>query len=514
MRELFLLLFPLLLVNTLYAGPYDEPHTTNNRNVMVHLFEWKWNDIAQECETFLAPNGYGSVQISPPNEHIMIKINNDVPWYVRYQPVSYRLNSRSGNESELAEMIRRCNAVGVRVVADVVLNHMVGINQRKGEEQRWSSGDSHFDASRGNEDFPAVPYGAADFNDPLCNHDIEGPDYQYNAAHVRQCRLSGLLDLNQGSASVRQKMQAYLNKLTQLGVAGFRFDASKHMFPEDLKAIMEGLTNLRSDIFGENQRPFVVHEVIDRGGEAVQVDQYTAIGRYTNFNFGSAVSSAVRKEFDVANLKDMGNGFGYGNKESHEVLNFIDNHDNQRDDHPYVITYKSPEQYKLAVSYMLAWNYGYPRVMSSFYFDNSVQGPPHAGRDSRFATKSPEFEADGTCKASSGWVCEHRWPQIRSMVKFNQEVGSAPVSEVRTGSQMLAFARLGRGYYAMNNNPGEFIEQNVMTTLPVGIYCDLSTGGKLDGACAGKFVNVTNDGLADIYIPGHSFVAIALSCKL
>lgn len=31
--------------------------------VMVHLFEWKWVDIASECERFLAPRGYGAVQV-------------------------------------------------------------------------------------------------------------------------------------------------------------------------------------------------------------------------------------------------------------------------------------------------------------------------------------------------------------------------------------------------------------------------------------------------------------------
>lgn len=30
---------------------------------------------------------------------------------------------------------------------------------------------------------------------------------------------------------------------------------------------------------------------------------------------------------------------------------------------------------------MLAWNYGYPRVMSSYYFSSSDQGPPHVEND-------------------------------------------------------------------------------------------------------------------------------------
>lgn len=39
---------------------YD-PHWVNNRTGIVHLFEWKWTDIADECERFLAPKGYAGV---------------------------------------------------------------------------------------------------------------------------------------------------------------------------------------------------------------------------------------------------------------------------------------------------------------------------------------------------------------------------------------------------------------------------------------------------------------------
>jgi alpha-amylase len=59
-----------------------------NATVFVHLFEWTWNDIAQECEDFLGPMGYFAVQISPPNEHRLLLGR---PWYERYQPVTYKL---------------------------------------------------------------------------------------------------------------------------------------------------------------------------------------------------------------------------------------------------------------------------------------------------------------------------------------------------------------------------------------------------------------------------------------
>ncbi|MGL4207601.1 MAG: hypothetical protein ACRCRW_15985, partial [Aeromonadaceae bacterium] len=41
-----------------------------NAGVMVHMFGWKYNDIANECENVLGPKGYDGVEISSPAEHV------------------------------------------------------------------------------------------------------------------------------------------------------------------------------------------------------------------------------------------------------------------------------------------------------------------------------------------------------------------------------------------------------------------------------------------------------------
>merc|ERR1711935_1287141 len=79
----------------------------------VHLFEWSWDDIAQECEDWLGPKGFDAVQISPPMEHI-----TGSQWWTRYQPVSYNIMSRSGTRKEFKSMVKRCKAVGVSIYAD------------------------------------------------------------------------------------------------------------------------------------------------------------------------------------------------------------------------------------------------------------------------------------------------------------------------------------------------------------------------------------------------------------
>jgi alpha-amylase len=58
------------------------------------------------------------MQVSPPNEHTILPddIYSTVPypWWQRYQPVSYKLYSRSGTEQQFIDMVHRCNKVGVR----------------------------------------------------------------------------------------------------------------------------------------------------------------------------------------------------------------------------------------------------------------------------------------------------------------------------------------------------------------------------------------------------------------
>ena len=52
--------------------------------------------------------------------------------------------------------------------------------------------------------------------------------------------MVSLNDLNGGSDYVRGKIADYINDLVNIGVKGFRVDASKHMWPGDLEAIQVG----------------------------------------------------------------------------------------------------------------------------------------------------------------------------------------------------------------------------------------------------------------------------------
>ncbi|XP_035271285.1 alpha-amylase 1-like isoform X2 [Anguilla anguilla] len=463
------------------------------RTSIVHLFEWRWADVAQECERYLAPNGYGGVQISPPSENIVVT-KPWRPWWERYQPVSHNLCSRSGTEQELRDMITRCNAVGVNIYVDAVINHMCS---SEGGEGRHSTCGSYFNASK--EEFPSVPFSAQDFNDQKCRTRSGNIENYQDIYQVRDCRLLGLLDLAHRREHVRQKVAEYMNALIDLGVAGFRVDACKHIWPEDL-------------------------HVIDLGGEPIKASEYDEMGRVTEFKYGARLGTVIRK-WNGEKLSDLKNwGEDCGLMASEKALVFLDNHDNQRGHGAggtSILTFWEPRLYRLAMGFMLAHPYGMTRVMSSYRWNRQIvdgkdqndwMGPPSFPDGS---TKPVHITPDGEC--GDGWVCEHRWHQIRNMVIFRNVVNGQPLCNWwDNGSNQIAFGRGNHGFIVINNDDWT-LDEILNTGLASGTYCDVISGQKEGGRCTGKQVTVGEDGKAHFRIKCSDpdpFFAIHMNSKL
>merc|ERR1719422_1126902 len=407
---------------------YTETHCKDSKQAIVHLFEWSWDAVADECTKVLGPKGFCGVQVSPPMEHIQ-----GGQWWTRYQPVSYKLESRSGNRGQFQSMVQRCNAAGVIVIVDAVINHMTG-HGASGQ----GTGGSGFDG--GSESYDGVPFSSMDFHQPYC----EINDYG-NVNEVRNCYLVTLNDLDGGKDYVRQKIADYFNDLVNIGVSGFRVDASKHMWPGDLEAIQARI----------NGDPLVFHEVIDNGGEPISTSEYFGVGKVTEFRSCSWVGSCIRNN-DFGCLQGFGNGLTDG---MHAVV-FVDNHDNQRGHGSggQILTYKDDYQYKLAVSFMMAQDYGFKRVMSSYDFYDSDQGPPGS---------PPNSINQGSC--GNGWVCEHRWSTTVNMAKFANAVAGTGIENWQNFGGSLGFSRGNKGFFAM----GDLNNVEFYTGLPDGDYCDI-----------------------------------------
>lgn len=258
-------------------------HSFNDDGVSVQLFEWPWADIADECESFLGPKGYRAVQISPPSEHIQ-----GSQWWTRYQPVSYTLTSRSGNESEFVDMVSRCSKAGVKIIADAVINHMAA-----------GSGIGIAGSSYGSRSYPI--YSPNDFHhyDSTTSSNCQVDDYsdKYN---VQYCDLDGLPDLSTSSSYVQSTIATYLNYLQSLGVAGIRVDAAKHQDADELEGI---LSKLPDDFY-------VGQEVIGAEGEAVQPSMYYSNGQVSEFYYSDYLCDNIVIDNKLKYLETFGEAWG------------------------------------------------------------------------------------------------------------------------------------------------------------------------------------------------------------
>uniref|UniRef100_A0AAY4D6C9 alpha-amylase n=1 Tax=Denticeps clupeoides TaxID=299321 RepID=A0AAY4D6C9_9TELE len=357
---------------------------------IVHLFEWRWLDIAEECERYLAPCGFDAVQISPPNESIVVEEPHR-PWWERYQPISYKLCSRSGTEQELRDMISRCNSV--KIYADVVINHMCASSGGGG---RRSTCGSYFNASK--EEFPSVPYSTPHFNDDKCTS-ASGNIENYQDIYQRH---------------VRDKVAEYMNSLIGMGVANIRVAGGPqgHLWQITL--------HLPGKIF--------FFEVIDLGGEPVKCSEYFGHGHVTEFKYGAVLGAIIcRWNGDkLADLKTwrescalIGHGAGGAS-----ILTFWDT---------------VHRLYRMAVAFMLARPYGVTRVMSSYRWDRQIA----EGEDQNNWMGLNVFHASFPTFLFT----------FRNMVAFCNIVDGQPlVNWWDNGENQIAFGHGDRGFIVINKD--------------------------------------------------------------
>ncbi|XP_055855012.1 alpha-amylase 1-like [Episyrphus balteatus] len=470
--------------------PLDKTHFLPNRSGIVHLHEWKFLDIARECEEFLGPHGYAAVQTSPANEYLIIPGR---PWYERYQPISYKIKSRSGDARDFLEMTRRCRKAGVLIHVDVVPNHMSGNTPTR--QARGTAGSD--DSVPSDFSYPGVPYNSSHFNHPTC-----GINNYDDLREARVCEMVGLHDLNQTIPYVQEKIANFLNSLTAIGAAGFRVDAAKHMYPQDLKKIYSRLNPLSKELrLADNAYPFIYQEVGD-----YWKFNYSFLGAVTEFAHPTNMAKFFKGASNANALKNYG-GPHMGMLPTESALIFVDNHDLQRQN-SYTLNYKSPREFTAAYVFTLAHPYGIPRVMSSFDFSSDQDGPPH---DQSFNIESPRFDANEQCK--NGWVCEHRWPAIANMIAFRNSVGNSPLTNFKADDSKgtVSFCRGKKGFVLISAGSHD-INEKVATCLPPGVYCDSVAQNSVNKKCARSAQIVVNeDGTAQIDLPRNGkHLAVAL----
>lgn len=425
--------------------------TMTGGDAILNMFEWNWDSIAAECAGPLADSGYTYIQTSPPQEHILGGDATDGEahaWYIHYQPVSYKLDSRLGSRSQFANMVATCRDNGIGIIADAVINHMAA----GAAETRTGWAGSPYSQFH----YPEAGYGPNDFNSTGSDY-CEIGDYT-DRWEVQHCHLVGLNDLDTASPYVQDRIAEYLNDLVSLGVAGFRIDAAKHIDAGELGAIL-------AKVDGD---PYIVQEVIEGAGEPITGDEYTGNGDVHEFAYPVDLRSHINGSSEARHLPLLDADWGY-------VANagtFVANHDTERGGQS--MNYEWGRDYLLAEAFMLAHPFGTPSSYTGYRFSSFHEGPPLNGDDT---------VADVDCDAGV-FTCLHRSPYLSGMAGFRAATAGTGVTDVWGEGDAFAFGRGSAGYAVFNASGGD-VARTFDTSLPDGDYIDVISGDTVtvvDGA--------------------------------
>lgn len=452
----------LVLLLALSGCAPSEPRS----DVGIQLFMFNWNSVATECEQSLGPAGISWALVSPPQEHI-----NRSQWWVHYQPVSYRIESRLGSREEFKQMVSRCNQVGVEIIADAVINHMSGSSYGTG----WAG--SEYEKFN----YPNI-YSAENFHNCALTENNQIVNYA-DRDQVQNCELLGLSDLDTGSDYVQEQIVGYLLDLLSLGVAGFRIDAAKHISAQDLEEIISALP-------AETR---IMHEVIRGAGEDVKPEEYLATGQVWEFSFSRLMTS-----FEIEAVPNLQESLELGSYiESEKAISFVTNHDTERNGSALTPT-SSPTTFALATIFMLASSYGTPILYSGYSFDEYDQAP----------ALGPNGEVlDASCESESTWNCQQRDASIVQMISWRSKTANLPVSNFVHKQSYSAWSKGDVGFFAINAATTPF-SSSFPTTLPEGSYCNILTLTADQTTCAGSEIQIGPDGIVELNLLPQSAVAL------
>ncbi|MDB4981299.1 MAG: alpha amylase catalytic region [Myxococcales bacterium] len=304
------------------VGALAGPAWAGDQPVAIfHAFDQSFPDV----ETYVcdvAAQGYSHLQIAPAQ-----RSNPSDQWWGRYQPVDYGVIAGKGTATQLKSLITKAHGCHIKVIADVVFNHMADMPEHR---------DLTFPGGIVAADF----HSRCDINYSDGNRDTE-----------LACWLGSLPDLDQSKPVVMALQKKHLKKLLDLGIDGFRFDAAKHMSAATVRQYID-YVNAQS-----HGKAWSYLEVIEDQDTSAGV--YTPVAAVEDFVLYATMKSAFTLGGDLRSLRVP------TAVDDPRSVTFGRNHDNVKELNKAAINpYGDKTDSYLATAYVLARESGTPLVLS------------------------------------------------------------------------------------------------------------------------------------------------------
>ncbi len=269
--------------------------------VILHCWNWSYNNIKTNMK-LIAESGYSAIQTSPVTQPKDYAYNGETEWNVGipdgcgasegqwwklYQPVSMNIcdNGQSflGTKNEFKAMCEEAEKYGVKVIVDIVANHMANITG-------WKNKLSDVSLQVGEYCNPEM------LTDPTYWHINDTQCWFSDGRKDITQGTIGMPDLNTADKRVQNMVLGLLKECVDCGADGFRFDAAKHIetpadgaFASDFwPTVIKGIRNYADHDL------FIYGEILNTVGDNFDIGNYTKYMSVTDNGTGDQILSTFR----------------------------------------------------------------------------------------------------------------------------------------------------------------------------------------------------------------------------
>lgn len=320
---------------------FEQPDSVQ-QGVILHCWNWSYNNIKKYLPQ-IAAAGYTAVQTSPvtqPKDYYWegtaygnVGIpdgtgGNDGNWWKSYQPVAEEICDNGytwyGTKAEFKSMCEEAEKYGIKVIVDIVANHMGNIKGWKIGSVEEVMGD-------------ISPQVGTFWNPDM----LTDPSYWHISTswtHSSDGRFDvtqgnmGMPDLNTGDKKVQNMILNLLKECIDNGADGFRFDAAKHIeTPADDSAfasdfwdvVLDGATSYAKST--KNFTPYYYGEVLNRIDSNAAENYYLSKMSVTDNSTGDNIRNSL-KYGQVGGASNSGY-CGYAHGQGNKVVLWAESHD-------------------------------------------------------------------------------------------------------------------------------------------------------------------------------------------
>ncbi len=480
--------------------------------VILHCWNWSYNNIKKYLPQ-IAAAGYTAVQTSPvtqPKDYYWEGIgygNVGIPdgtggydgnWWKVYQPVTESICNNGytwfGTKAEFKSMCDEAEKYGIKVVVDIVANHM-------GNIKGWKIGSVE-------EVMGDISPQVGQFWNPDMLTDSSYWHISTSWVHTSDGRYDvtqgnmGMPDLNTGDSKVQNMILNLMKECIDNGADGFRFDAAKHIetpaddaaFASDFwNVVLDGTTAHAKSTKGFT--PYYYGEVLNRIDSTAAENYYLSKMSLTDNSTGDNIRNSLKygNVGSAANSSYCGYVHGQGNK----VVLWAESHDT------YMGGGSSYDSNDSTIN--KAWAVVASRKDSTgLYFARPYYSYERLNDDANGyeARKDPATMAKTMRQTQMGEVGSLTWmdPCVAEVNRFRNHFVGQSESLGSVNDNLFYNVRGNSGVVLVNSAGPGSVSVNLGGKMANGTYTDQVTGNKFTvsgGTLSGTIAN--EDGIAVIY---------------